>query len=402
MKKWCKFLAALMLATSLLIPSPARAGGRNDKINVLKSEGLVTGYPDGSLGLDRPISRGEVSALLIRMTGNKVKGHGAQVFKDVPSSHWASGYVEAAARLKNPQGVSAIIGYPDGTFRPENPVTNAEMMKMLTVATKKGLTPADAKGAEWPMSWIRWAEELGIVGAGSDVGPLDVKAPATRGDVFVMIYNAGEKVKPRGESPSHPATKQSVPANPPQPARPSAGNEFASFNSGKTFDHEKFNREFMALINADRTKRGLVPLKWGDDLTKGATARVEELLKNGSIDVNGQDHVRLDGSSWTTAFNYIRPKSGTTMFGENLAEIIHMSNDRIGKKSRLFMTDEQALAKNFYRMWWDSPGHRANMMEPTFRYMNLQVRVGDYAQLQKPGKNTVYFVGTTHFRGEYH
>lgn len=65
------------------------------------------------------------------------------------------------------------------------------------------------------------------------------------------------------------------------------------------------------------------------------------------------------------------------------------------------MTDEAVLAKNFYQMWWNSPGHRANMMEPKYRYLNLQVRVGNYAQLGKPGKNTVYFVGTTHFRGDY-
>lgn len=400
MKKWCKMLAALMLATSLLVPSPAWAVGRDDKINALKNEGVVTGYPDGSLGLDRPISRAEVSVLLIRMTRHQPKGRGAQIFKDVPSSHWASGYVQTACRLKNPQGVSSIVGYPDGTFRPANPVTNAEMMKMLTVAAKDGLSPEDVKGATWPTSWIRWADELGIVGAGSDVNASDAKAPATRGDVFVMIYNAGQSVKPRR---SKPAPAQPAPAIPARPAKPavSGGFEFNAFNSGRTFDHEKFNREFLALINADRTKRGLVPLKWGDDLTPGATTRVEELLKNGSIDVNGQDHVRLDGRSWVTAFDYIRPKLRTTICGENLAEIINMSNERIGKKSRLYMTDEQVLAENFYRLWWNSPGHRENMMEPKYRYINLQVRVGNYAQLGKPGKNIVYFVGTTHFRGDY-
>lgn len=266
MKKWCKLLAALMLATSLLVPSPAWAVGRDDKINALKNECVVTGYPDGSLGLDRPISRAEVSVLLIRMTGHQLKGRGAQIFKDVPSSHWASGYVQTACRLKNPQGVSPIVGYPDGTFRPANSVTNAEMMKMLTVAAKEGLSPEDVKGATWPTSWIRWADELGIIGAGSDVGAPDAKAPATRGDVFVMIYNVGQSVKPRG---SKPAPAQPVPASPDRPAKPavSGGFEFNAFNSGRTFDHEKFNREFLALINADRTKRGLVPLKWGDDLT---------------------------------------------------------------------------------------------------------------------------------------
>ena len=394
MKKWCKVLGLLMLAACLLAPSSAWAAGRDAKINALKNEGVVTGYPDGSLGLERPISRAEVSVLLTRMTGNRVNGPGSQVFKDVPASHWASGYVQTASRLKNPQGVPAIAGYPDGSFRPGNPVTNAEMMKMLTVAAKKDLTPEDVRGAAWPSSWINWANELGIVGGGSDIGGLDPKAPATRGDVFVMIYNAGQGktvVKPR------PAAAQPKIANP----KWSQSDAFASFNDGVTFDREKFNREFLALINADRTKRGLVPLIWADDLTRGASVRAEELLRNGSIDVNGQFHVRLDGRSWDTAFDYLLPQLRTTTLGENLADITHISSERIGKKSRLYMTDEQVLAETFYKSWWDSPGHRENMMYPGYRYINLQVRVGDYSQLAKPGKNTVYFVGTTHFRGDY-
>lgn len=398
MKKCYKVLASLALASVFFLPATSYAAGRDQKIADLKSEGLVTGYPDGSLGLDKPISRAEVSVLLTHMTGNRVKGPGKQIFKDVPSSHWASGYVQTANRLKNPQGVRTIVGYPDGSFRPENPVSNAEIIKMMTVSAKKNLTPADVKTASWPSSWIDWAKDLGIIGPGSDVGNLDPQAPASRGDVFVMIYNAGQSVKPRGEN--KPSPQENKPSTPVRPAV-SGGFEFAAFNSGKSFNHEKFKQEFLALINADRAKQGLVPLQWDDDLSQGAIVRVEELLKNGSIDVNGQDHVRLDGRPWDTAFDYIRHQLSTTIFGENLAEIIHMSNERIGKKSRLYMTDEAVLAKNLYQMWWNSPGHRANMMEPKYRYLNLQVRVGNYAQLGKPGKNTVYFVGTTHFRGDY-
>lgn len=117
--------------------------------------------------------------------------------------------------------------------------------------------------------------------------------------------------------------------------------------------------------------------------------------------MNGKSHVRLDGSSWNTAFNDIQPKLGTTICGENLAEIIHMSGQKIGNKSRLFMSDEKVLAEAFYKLWWDSPGHRANMMQPKYRYINVQVRVGDQAKRGKPDKNVVYFVGTSYFRGDF-
>lgn len=45
----------------------------------------------------------------------------SQTFKDVPASHWASSAIEAA----NAAGV--LAGYTDGTFKPSQPVTRAEL-----------------------------------------------------------------------------------------------------------------------------------------------------------------------------------------------------------------------------------------------------------------------------------
>jgi N-acetylmuramoyl-L-alanine amidase len=50
-------------------------------------------------------------------------------FKDVPSSHWAYGPIEQAAE----QGW--IGGFPDGTFRPGEPVTRAQAVSMISRAT---------------------------------------------------------------------------------------------------------------------------------------------------------------------------------------------------------------------------------------------------------------------------
>ena len=53
MKKFCKIFSVILLTTSLLVPSSVMASGRNDKIDALKSSGVVKGYPDGSLGLEK-------------------------------------------------------------------------------------------------------------------------------------------------------------------------------------------------------------------------------------------------------------------------------------------------------------------------------------------------------------
>jgi len=66
----------------------------------------------------------------------------ATSFKDVPTGHWARGVVD--------WGVSQqiIAGYPDGTFRPAQRVTEAEFLSMLIRAYKPQL-PQIAQKRHW-------------------------------------------------------------------------------------------------------------------------------------------------------------------------------------------------------------------------------------------------------------
>lgn len=52
-------------------------------------------------------------------------------FPDVPKSHWAYEHIENLAKL------GIVKGYPDGTFRPNDPVTRAQVAKMIDLAMKK-------------------------------------------------------------------------------------------------------------------------------------------------------------------------------------------------------------------------------------------------------------------------
>lgn len=206
MKRICRLLAVLFLATGLILPARgAFAASRDEKIAYLQKAGVVTGYPDGTLGLDAPIKRSEIATLLVKIDGKQAEAaEKAAVFKDVPTSHWANGFIRVASEMKNPGGVSAIIGYPDGTFRPEKNISNAEMMKILVAGSKADLTLADEAKADWPASWINWAREMNIVGPGAGVDGLDPDKSATRGDVFVMVYNAKVKEQQPAETPAVP------------------------------------------------------------------------------------------------------------------------------------------------------------------------------------------------------
>lgn len=64
MKRRLKLFTVLFLCLGLLLPSSeAFAESRDEKIAIMKDLGIVNGYPDGSLGLEKPIKRSEAAAL---------------------------------------------------------------------------------------------------------------------------------------------------------------------------------------------------------------------------------------------------------------------------------------------------------------------------------------------------
>lgn len=61
--------------------------------------GLMNGYPDGTFGVGKELTRGEFVAVLCRMFGWDAASPGAPSFSDCPASHWAYSYVETALAL---------------------------------------------------------------------------------------------------------------------------------------------------------------------------------------------------------------------------------------------------------------------------------------------------------------
>lgn len=156
---------------------------------------------------------------------------------------------------------------------------------------------------------------MGLFGFDAGLDIIYPDEPATRQDVFVMIYNAMEdslasyvqvKKKDVTQGKSKPTAKDKM---------------VADFNSGKSYDRDLFQQEVLALINADRRQLGYNDLSWDSNLDLGTGIRSEELANYGSIRVNGQSHVRLDGSSWQTALDYMEPLISSVYRGEKLVEL---------------------------------------------------------------------------------
>ncbi|TDQ37202.1 S-layer homology domain-containing protein [Aureibacillus halotolerans] len=91
--------------------------------------GLLNGRSETTFAPDAPLTRAELSALLVRAynVGDDPAGTS---FPDVPASHWAKGVISQLA------SADIVDGYPDGTFRPERATTRAEFSKLMISAIR--------------------------------------------------------------------------------------------------------------------------------------------------------------------------------------------------------------------------------------------------------------------------
>lgn len=91
----------------------------NNAISTLTNAGVLSGRPGGRFDPDAPITRAEFATVLSRFY--EAQYEGPDMFSDI-AGHWAREYINKAAVNK------LLLGYPDGTFRPDNYITRAEVI----------------------------------------------------------------------------------------------------------------------------------------------------------------------------------------------------------------------------------------------------------------------------------
>ena len=169
-------LASVTFAAS---PFPDTAGIEEEEtIALLKTLGLVKGDDLGYFNPNDTITRAEFCAMIVRALGLEAAAgylSTPTVFPDVtPAQAWAYGYINVAVT----RGI--IKGYPDGTFRPQGPVTQAEALTMIM----RALGYKDSLPGDWPLDYI-------MAGASDTVGLVEAgfvpNASATRAFVAKMI-----------------------------------------------------------------------------------------------------------------------------------------------------------------------------------------------------------------------
>lgn len=175
-------VAFLLVLILLLVNTSIIAEDMNKEIEEsadrLMALGLVTGYEDGSLRLENPITRAEFITLVVRLIckQDEVESFkGDTIFEDVSKEFWASGYINIAVN----EGL--INGYPDGTFKPNNKISHGEILTVLVKVL--GYEESVNKEEEWPLNYINQSTQLGI-------NTNDILLPnteATRGEVILYV-----------------------------------------------------------------------------------------------------------------------------------------------------------------------------------------------------------------------
>lgn len=122
-------LLAVCLSVSLAVPARAASASvsTDEAVQVINILGIMSGDAGGSMNLSSPVTRAEFVAMAMKASpgGDQIGQAATSPYPDVPRTHWASGYVEAAV------AAGLVSGYTDGTFRPSNQINLAEGAAIL-------------------------------------------------------------------------------------------------------------------------------------------------------------------------------------------------------------------------------------------------------------------------------
>ena len=103
--------------------------------------GYISGYESGTFKPEQFITRAEFVTIIANMY--RLDKTPSTAFSDVTDGYWASGYIGAVS------GKGWVNGYEDGTFKPEQYITRAEVMatvnRMLGRKVSADGISADAK-----------------------------------------------------------------------------------------------------------------------------------------------------------------------------------------------------------------------------------------------------------------
>ena len=152
----------------------------------------IIGYPDGTVQPNGQITRAEVATIFFRLLTDDVRDENltkTNRYSDVASDAWYNTAVSTMTKA------GIVDGYPDGTFRPDAPITRAEMAKIISLFAKldKSESRFSDIAGHWAEAYIRLAAGNGWI-AGYPDGTFGPQRNITRAETATMINRVLDRV----------------------------------------------------------------------------------------------------------------------------------------------------------------------------------------------------------------
>lgn len=162
-------------------------------ITRLNKRNIMVGFPDRGFRPNQFATRAEFAVLLKKIFDSKNR-QSAIVFQDLPTNYWASDAIQEVSKA------GLLKGYPAKDFRPDQPVTRAEVLVALATALnlKTPSTPAKTlqvyqdgdQVIDYAIAKVAAAQEAGLVVGYPKEKLLVPNKPATRAEMAAMLYRA--------------------------------------------------------------------------------------------------------------------------------------------------------------------------------------------------------------------
>ena len=201
-------LLAAAVAAGLVLPASAAGTSSFSDVtdpatavnaDILRLMGVADGTGGNRFNPGQKLTRAQFCTMVVNFMGmgDDVVLHSTRtIFTDVPSSHWARGYVNLAASTmledggasgsgsdseQKPAYTPLISGIGDGRFLPDSQLTYAQAVTILI----RVLGYSSSKvGAVWPDGYLNLAQSIGLTD-GIFAGPNDLIDRAQAAQLFV-------------------------------------------------------------------------------------------------------------------------------------------------------------------------------------------------------------------------
>lgn len=161
----------------------------HDGVHYCVEHGIMEGHADSTFGPYEPLTRAQVAQIIYNLEGRPAV-EVEEIFDDVAVDAWHAEAITWASEA------GVVLGYGNGDFGPEDPVTREQLAAMLyryaqykgyDVSAAADLAFDDAHSvSNWALSAVKWALAEGIVNGVSNT-ILSPTTYATRAQAATML-----------------------------------------------------------------------------------------------------------------------------------------------------------------------------------------------------------------------